>query len=224
MTRAIYSFPEPEKTTAWKDQDAPQIELRDFEADDARQRTEQIKKRMSSPGALGLPPLLEAQRFKYGIPDGAFRAVAGFDRVFIFPIDLFDDEETYGGTSIIRPKLTKLKDTAETHRGVLISAGLGAADRLMSHGYELGHIVATMKNVPTVRRVERFDKFEIFIFVMRDGDLAGNETLGDEIRAGKKRIVDIGGDGQYEHQIARIGDDGSVDVSKKKSVYISDTW
>ncbi len=226
MNARAWSFPEPEKTTAWKDDPKePRINLRDTDLERAEKRSKLIRDRMSPPGALRLPELLEAQRLKYGIPDGAFKSQASFDRIYVFPIDPFEGEATYTGTSIIKPNLTKLKDFQEGHRGVLISAGLTAADRLMSHGIELGHVVTTNKNVPFARRCEQLETFDIFYLVMRDGDLAGSETLAEEILAGKKRVVDLGLETGYQHQIATVGEDGIYDdIRKKASVYINDTW
>lgn len=221
-----WPFKEPEKTTAWKDRDDERgrFELVDHELEKAKRRTALIKEHMSPPGALRLPALLEAQRLKYGITDGYFRVQAAFDRIFVFPIDAEDDEKaekTTGG--IIKPRVTKLRDLQEGNRGVLISAGLTAADRLMSHGYEIGHIVITNKNVPFARRCEQISEEVLHYLVMREADLAGSETLMEEIRAGKKRIVDVGGDDGYNHQIAELVD-GEWVVRKKKSVYVQDTW
>jgi hypothetical protein len=235
--RPIYSFPEPEKTTAWKDRDADERDaalaragiFRDHELDKAIHRTKLIREKMSPPEALGLSPKLEAARQKHGIPDGFFRTAAGFDRIFVFPLDPFDQDEKIPGTMLYRPQLTKQKDLQEGYRGVLISAGLTAMDRLMSHGYELGDIVMTNKNVPFARRVEQLEGFDMFVLVMRDGDLAGNETLQEDIRAGRRRVVDVGGDSGYSHQIATVGKavaDGTeyLDVSKKQSLYVQDCW
>lgn len=223
--RPIYSFPEPEKTSAWKPEERgePRIDLRDTELDAAIKRTKLIKERMSPPGALHLPEKLEAARLKHGIPDGFFRVAAGFDRIFVFPIDPFDADEKMPHSAIYRPELTKQKDLQEGYRGVLISAGLTAMDRLMSHGYELGDVVMTNKNVPFARRMELIEGKPMFVLVMRDGDLAGNETLQADILAGKRRVVDAG-DGKYEHQIGTVLDDGTVGVSKKQSVYVQDCW
>jgi hypothetical protein len=228
-TQRIYSLPEVEKTTAWKDRDESakgdaKIDLRDFELDDAVTRTKLIKERMSPAGALRLCPLLEEQRLKWGIPDSFFQSQPAFDRCFVFPVNRFAEAETYGGTSILVPKMTKDRDLQEGRRGILIGAGLTAMDRLMSHGIELGHIVTTNKNVPFVEKCERFPKFDMYFLMMRDGDLAGSETLMEELRAGKKRVVDVGGEGGYQHQVAVVREDGSVDTRKKQSVYISDTW
>jgi len=232
MSERIYSLPsfkEPEKTSAWKDSDRaapaePKIDLRDFELDTAKKRTELIKSRMSPPGALHLCPLLEAARWEWGIPDGFFKSQPAFDRVFVFPIDKFNREETYGGTSILRPKATKERDLQEGRRGILIGAGLTAMDRLMSHGIELGHIVTTNKNVPFVETCERFENFDMYFLMMRDGDLAGSETLMAELRAGTRRVVDVGGESGYQHQVAVVNEDGTVDVRKKQSCYVNDAW
>ena len=228
----VTSWPwkEPEKTSAWKDEPAndtvPEV-LRDSELERAQKRTALIKERMSPPNSLHLCPLLEAQRWKYGIPDGFFKSQAVFDRIFVFPIDQFDGAETYSpqGT-ILRGQTTRLKDMQEGNRGVLISAGLTAADRLMSHGIELGHVVTTNKNVPFARRCERLaDGTEMFYLVMREADLAGSETLADEITSGQKRILEIALDDSYQHQVAVMGEDGIIeDIKKKKSVYINDAW
>lgn len=223
--RPIYSFPEPEKTSGWKPEERGEVrvELRDTELDAAKKRTKLIRERMSPEGALHLPPKLEAARQKHGIPDGFFRTAAGFDRIFVFPLDPFDQDEKIPGTSLYRPQLTKQKDLQEGYRGVLISAGLTAMDRLMSHGYELGDVVMTNKNVPFARRVEQLEGFDMFVLVMRDGDLAGNETLQADILAGKRRVVDEGGPEGYIHQVAERDGDG-WSVKKKESVYIQDVW
>lgn len=224
-SRPIYSFPEPEKASAWKAEDRgePRVDLRDHELDKAIHRTKLIRERMSPPGALGLSPKLEAAREQHGIPDGFFRTCAGFDRIFVFPLDPFDQNEKIPGTSLYRPQLTKLKDLQEGYRGVLISAGLTAADRLMSHGYELGDVVMTNKNVPFARRVEQLEGFDMFVLVMREADLAGNETLEADIRAGRRKVVDVGGSDGYCHQIAELVD-GQWTARKKQSVYINDNW
>jgi len=215
----IYSFAEPkepDKKTSWSaviDKALP--ELRDHEADKADRRAALIKERMSAPGALRLPPLLEEMRWRYSITDGAFKSQASFDRIFVFPIDPFDNADKLPGSFLYRANKSKLKDLQEGHRGVLISAGLVAADRLASNGIELGHIVTTNKNVPFARRCEVLEDEQLFYLVMRDGDLAGSETLAEELRSGDKTITDAGGDDAYCHVI---------DGVKKQSVYVQDSW
>lgn len=224
MTRPIYSFPEPDKTSAWTPRE-PSVPLRDVELDRAIARTKLIKEHMSAPGALGLQPLLEEQRLKYGITDGFFRTQAAFDRIFVFPLDIEDGEKAEKSTGgIWKPQGTKLRDKQEGNRGVLISAGLTAADRLMSHGIEVGHVVITNKNVPFARRCETISGEALHYLVMRDADLAGSETLAEELRTGKKRVLEVGVDDGYQHQVAVVLPDGTLDIHKKKSVYVQDTW
>jgi hypothetical protein len=226
--RPIYSFPEPEKTSSWKPEDRGEvrIELRDTERDAAIKRTALIRARMSPPEALKLSPKLEAARQKWGIPDGFFKYAAGFDRIFVFPVDPFDQDDKLPNSFLFRAQTTKQKDLQEGFRGVLISAGLTAMDRLMSHGYELGDIVMTNKNVPFARRMELLEGEPMFVLVMRDGDLAGNETLQADILAGRRRVVDVGGGDGYGHQLAEPSPEtpGEWIVRKKQSVYINDTW
>ena len=228
-----WPFKEPEKTSAWDKEpandaarvkDAP-VRLVDFEREKAERRTAMIKARMSPPGALHLPPLLEKHRLKYGITDGFFASQAVFDRIYVFPIDQFDDQDTVSPQNgIHRPAVTKLKDLQEGNRGVLISAGLTAADRLMSHGVELGAIVTTNKNVPFARRCDRLaDGTDMFYLVMREADLAGCETLAAEMREGKKTVLDVGGEDAYQHQVA-TNDNGIWLWRKKQSVYVNDNW
>jgi hypothetical protein len=217
-----WPFKEPEKKSAWEDAPKPAFDPnRDVEREKALKRTAMIKARMSPPGALRLPPLLEKQRLEHGIPDGFFKSQAAFDRIFVFPLDLFEGMATFSAQSpILRPRVTELKDKQEGNRGVLISAGLTAADRLMSHGIELGHIVTTNKNVPFARRCDRLeDGTEMFYLVMREADLAGSETLAEEILAGKKRIEDLGDASGYSHQVVDI-----LGARKKQSVYVNDVW
>ena len=217
-----WPFKEPEKTTAWKPEqlapapvkDAPVL-LRDFELEDDAKRTELIKSRMSPRGELKLPPLLEAARWKWGIPDGAFACRAVFDRIHIFPIDLFEEGDKIPGTNLTRPRLSKLKDEQNGHRGVLISMGLTAADQCVSHGIELGHIVRTIRNAPHSQECERIGKLQVFYLVMRAGDLTGDETMEEDLRAGRTRIVDDGGDHGYCF---------NIDGRKKKVALIQDNW
>lgn len=216
-----WPFKEPEKKSAWKDdvaaepaRDAP-VRIVDHELEKAKRRTAEIRELMSPPGALGLPPLLEEARLKWGIPDGAFDARAIFDRIHIFPIDAEGDKETYGNTSIHRPEAKKALDVQKGHRGILISMGLEAMDHCISHGVELGHIVRTIRNAPHVQECARISFGPMYFLVMRDGDLTGDETLEQEIRAGKKQIVNEGGENSVVFQLEGY---------KKRRPLVADQW
>lgn len=218
-----WPFPEPQKTSAWKDdvqanppKDVP-IALVDHEKEKAEKRTALIKSRMSPPGKLvGLPPLLEEARLKWGIPDGAFRCRAMFDRIHIFPIDPFEGGDKMPGSSFLfRSNTAKMRDEQNGHRGILISMGLTAADQCVSHGVELGHIVQTIRNAPHAQECERLEDFSVFYLVMRAGDLTGSETQEEDLRSGKTRIVDEGGEHNYCFQI---------EGRKKRVALAKDNW
>lgn len=216
--KKIFSFHEPEKTTSWKDRDAkePSIELVDHELEKAKRRTAELKALMSPPGALRLPELLDQQRLKWGIPDGAFAARAIFDRIHIFPIDPEGQKETWGTGSIYRPASVKTRDVQNGHRGILISMGLTAADHCVSHGTELGHIVRTIRNAPHVEECARLvEGGPMYYLIMRDGDLTGDETLEEQLRSGEKRIVEEGG----EHSFCF-----NIEGRKKRVALIRDNW
>lgn len=214
-----WPFPEPDKKTAWKDEPTVprdiKIDLRDSEGEGAAKRTALIKERMSPPGALGLPEKLEAARWKWGIPDGAFQCRAVFDRIHIFPIDPFDAGDKLPGSTLFKPELTQRKDQQNGHRGILISMGLSAADHCVSNGIELGHVVRTIRNAPHAQECERLQGFSMFFLVMRDGDLTGDETQEEELRAGTTRIVDQGGEHSYCYQF---------DGKKKRVAIAKDSW
>lgn len=217
-----WPFKEPEKTSAWKEEprlepvkDIPVRQV-DHELEAAKARTAELKTMMAPPGALGLPPLLEQMRLKWGIPDGAFEARAIFDRIHIFPIDYEGDKETYGNSMIHRPSSAKTRDIQRGHRGVLISMGLEAMDHCISHGVELGHIVRTIRNAPHVQEVARLvNGGPMYILVMRDGDLTGSETLEQQVRNGEKQIVNDGGDHSLNF---------NIEGYKKKRALVADEW
>lgn len=216
MTERAWSFPEVEKTTAWKnDPKESPIVLRDTELDAAIKRTAETKALMSPPGALGLPPLLEAQRLEWGIPDAAFECRAVFDRIHIFPINFEGKKDTWGSTGLFKPESAKQRDLQNGHRGVLISMGLTAADHCESHGIELGHMVRTIRNAPHVQECARLSTGSLYYLVMRDGDLTGSETQESDLRAGRARIVDDGGMHSYCH---------NINGRKKQSALIKDNW
>jgi hypothetical protein len=224
-----WPFKEPEKSSAWNDNAEPKEApgaryMVDVEAEKLERAKKAIRESMSPPGSMRLHPQLEAHRQKFGIPDGVFRALAGMDRILVYPIDPFDDDGHIAGSALFKPQLTKLKDVQQGYRAVLISAGLTAMDRLMSHGYELGDVVLTNKNVPFARCCQQIpDVGDIYVLVMRDGDLAGNETLQQRIDEGTVRVADVGGEDSYCHQIERLVD-GQWTTRKKKSTYVADSW
>jgi hypothetical protein len=148
-----------------------------------------IRERMAAPGALGLPPLLEARRLEYGITDGAFDAEAAFERIHIFQIL----PKSWTGGKIAGGKLWA-PDTIQTGaertsaRGILISAGLRALDILRSNGFDLGHIVHFISMAPFRTEADCVAGTWKYIKVMNVGDLTGSEDLRANLR---HRLVGI---------------------------------
>ena len=215
-----WPFKEPEKKSAWKDEPAVKdtpVSLIDSELEKAKRRTAELRTMMSAPGALKLPPLLEAARLKWGIPDGAFSCQAVFDRIHIFPIDSEGERETYAENGLIqRTDTMRKRDIQNGHRGILISMGLAALDHCVSHGIELGHIVRTIRNAPHAQECARLvEGGPMYYLIMRDGDLTGSETQREQLMSGQTRIVDEGGDHSYCFQ---------VDGKKKKAALSADNW
>lgn len=142
---------------------------------------------MSPKGALGLPPLLDERRLRYGIPDEAFEEQAIFDRIFVWGIEEKHEEgETFAGTSIIKPETSEKRILHESTRGVLFSAGLKALDILRSNGIGLGHIVGVVRLHPWHKVVGVYGGgHEKHKLVLRCGDLVGSEDLGKLYREGK---------------------------------------
>ncbi len=147
-----------------------------------------IRAKMSPKGTLKLPPLLEARRWQYLIPDGCFSVQAVFDRMLVMQIP-FSDKKTFGDTSIIMPETTKARRADEACRGIIISAGLKGLNNLRSNGMDLGHIIRFIKNAPWRMEVDVVNGKDIFELLMRDGDVVGSEDLAEALRRGECEVV-----------------------------------
>src|SRR5690349_8585987 len=86
---------------------------------------------------LGLGPLVEQKRWRYGIPDEAFfNQCAAFNKVLVSQIPE-EESDTYEGTVILKTEVTKKRELVEAPRGVIVSAGLQALDELRSNGIDI---------------------------------------------------------------------------------------
>ncbi len=136
---------------------------------------------MAPPGGLGLHPLLDERRLKYGIPDEAFKSGAAFDRVFVWQILPHHEEgKTYAGSSILLPETARKRQLQESFRGVLVSAGLKAMDTLKSNGIQIGAIVEFIRFGIYHKCVGAYaGSHEQHLLVLRDGDIIGCEDTLD---------------------------------------------
>ena len=155
------------------------------------QPTEEQKKAGISP--FGLPPLLEARRMKYFIPDPCFSIQPVFDRVYLYQIAV---DESHGsgqhkveGTDLVLHLPQSAEDRAkeEAARGVLVAAGLHALDTLRSHGIDIGHIVTFARLAPMRLPLLEVRGCRYPILMVRDGDINGSEDLAKSIRSGECR-------------------------------------
>lgn len=157
-------------------------------AEKAKQLSADLKTIMSPAGALNLPPLLEARRLAYGIPDGVFAVDALFDRVYVFQVTE-DATSTFKGTSIVKPETSKQRERMECPTGIVVSAGLGALDALWSNGVELGHLVNFQKLAVYRLPVDSVGGMDFHVIVLQTGMIVGSRDLAVLRRAGKVKTV-----------------------------------
>jgi hypothetical protein len=172
---------------------------------------EAIGKRMSPPGTLGLPPLLDERRLRYGMCDAVFAAQAAYDRILLFQIDpSFSDGEKYGDTGIYMPDSAKRRVREEAPRGVIVSAGLRALDSLRSNGMDLGHIVSFVRLSPWRLPVDMIAGAPVYVLILRDSDIVGSEDTAAALRAGGL-VIEAKPDHSYIGRgvpsLPKIGDD-----------------
>lgn len=124
-----------------------------------------------------------------------------FDRVVVYSIP--EDKaarRTYAaGGLIVKPETKQAAEEAETPRGILCAAGLGARDVLRSHGLGLGHMIWVARLSPWRHEVERTADGAVAFLFMRVGDIVGSETLQGYIKDGGA-AVSIGPDGSHRYK------------------------
>lgn len=172
--------------------------------DTAARIAKAIQDRMAPAGSLGLPPLLEARRQRYGIPNEAFEVHALYDRILLWQIEPKEQEgkNTYGGGMIILPETAQRRVREECPRGVIVTAGLQALDHLRSNGVDLGHIVSFVRLSPWRKPIATFDGHAQHLLVMRSGDLIDSEDLQEMLKA---NALTVARSPEGQHQIAGYG-------------------
>jgi hypothetical protein len=140
------------------------------------------RSRMSPPGTLRIPRLLDQRRLEYGITDAAFKEQPLFDRVYAYQIDQFEGE-TFGDTMIIRPDSSKDRDRRSAPRAIIVGAGLAALDALRSNGVDLGHIVSFLRLAPWSKRFDVIGGHEEHLLILRAGDIIGSEDLRAQLES-----------------------------------------
>lgn len=152
---------------------------------DAELRVPKLEKHHSPPGALGLPPLLEERRLKYGIVDEYFKIQAAFKRVYVRQIPEWDGE-TFGPESqIIRTQNEQRRGRESTPRGVIVSAGPEALDILRTNGMDVGDIVWIVQLAIFRLPVLEIDGKAEVALVLQVGDIVGNEDTKQRLDRGE---------------------------------------
>lgn len=162
-------------------------------ADNARQRElarksaseafdAELRKRMSPPGALGLPPLLEERRWQHKLTDATFEHLAMFDKVLLWQ---FEKEETFGDTRIILSDKGKQRVEQEAPCGMIVSAGLQALDELETNGSALGHVVMFVRLSPWRVPFETVLGKERHLIPLRTCDIIADLDAGRRLQKGE---------------------------------------
>lgn len=139
------------------------------------------QERLVSPlGELGmkLPPLMEARRVHYHMPDALFlNYEAIWDRVFLWQCSNADGTKAPGSTLIEMPDTTAERLANENPVGVIVSAGPRALDALVSQGMDVGHMVTMQRLTPFKLPIENVNGKELKLVTTRAGDLTGSMDL-----------------------------------------------
>jgi hypothetical protein len=141
--------------------------------------------------SLGLGPLVDAKRWKYGIPDIAFfNQAPAFNKILVAQIpETGEETDFYSGTKILKTEVAKKRDHVEAPRGVLVSAGLQALDELRSNGIDIGHTIGFTRLAPFRRRCGVIAGQPIQLIVLVAGDVVDSEDLGYHYKRRSCRIV-----------------------------------
>lgn len=147
---------------------------------------------MSSP-PKNLSPLLEAKRLKYAMPDALWDVSPTYERLILWQIEPTDesgrDDETFPGSKILKPQVTKDRENKESHRAVIVSAGARALTQLQTNGMDVGHTVWVMRLQPWRITFKNWHGKELKVMTINASDIVASEELGAEMRDGKTKLV-----------------------------------
>lgn len=161
------------------------------EKEKALSRDAAVRAKMSAPGTLNLPAMLEKRRLEYGITDGAFREQAAFERIFVHQVALaVHTGSKIGGGLLYKPETTETAERRGSSRGILVSAGLRALDHLRTNGIDLGHIIRFVHMAPFAVDVDYLSNGEqMYLLDLNVGDILSSEDLALQLRKGEMEIA-----------------------------------
>jgi hypothetical protein len=161
-------------------------------------RAQEVRARMSAPGALGLSEKLEEKRLRYDIMDRYFTQEAAlFDQVYLFQLP-FRETNAPGSSLILIPDITRDRYNKDSPRGVILSAGAHAMSILRSNGMQVGDTVTFKSHSPWRVTVDWILGDPHYMFRLNVGDLCGCEELAANLMAKRTRYVVNDATGKYE--------------------------
>ena len=156
-----------------------------------------IAKHFAPAGTLGLPPLLDEKRCRYGIPNEAWSGQAMFNKILVWQVPI-DESITYGSGIIQKTDAARRRELMEAPRGVIVSAGLVALDELRSHGADIGHTVTFTHLAPFRKYLGTICGREASLVILHAADVFASEELAKNLSNRVNRIV------------AKADDDGAL--------------
>lgn len=184
----------------------------------AKSIEEKFRAAMAPAGTYNIPEILEKRRMEYGIPNGAFESYPTFDKVYIWQIPLpgqGGDKYVEGG-SILKPENVQSHERNTAPRGIVVSAGLQAMDRLWSSGTSIGDIVRFKKLSPFIMPVAQIEGKSFSVYVVRDGDIESSEDFAAKLNARTISIKNVSKDG-YDFRV--VDSNGNVTGTKQDPYY-----
>jgi hypothetical protein len=175
------------KARVEKEESAAAKRLAEAAAERAEKLVAYREKNVAPPGEIpNIPPLLEARRLKYGIPDAFFASQPCNNRINVFQLDA-DEGETYGEGPIVKPEIAQQRSLEQTPKGILLGGGLKAMDHMYANGYWIGHVINFVCLNPWRKPIANLDGHDLHVLVMTCGDVTDSDDLASYMRAGKVR-------------------------------------
>lgn len=135
-----------------------------------------------------LPRLLEEKRRRHGIPLSAWDAQPGFDMVLLWQVQI-EEGNKLGNTGLVKADITVMRETQDTPRGVIVSAGLTALDQLKSHGMDVGHTVYFYELAPLRLRRPSIAGRQVSLIMIQAKYIFGSEELSQNLKSRKARVI-----------------------------------
>lgn len=158
----------------------------------ARKRLEResqaVLKKMSPPGSLNLPPMLEEKRWEFGIIDGYWDNAPIHNRVFLYQLEpTYMAEGIVGGSEglIVAPQTTIDRETYTAPRAIIVSAGLTAQTYLRQHGISVGHTIILLDPSPLRIIVGVVDGKDHKMLTVSSQDISGSVELAEAVKEGE---------------------------------------